>query len=151
MGLEFREVTPSNWKKIKPKVKHDQKRFVSSYTATLARAYVYRNENSVVWAIYRNGEPIGLLMHRDYMNDLGERLCILDQFFIDRNYQGQGFGKEAMKLWLANISKVNKYSAVELCFIEGDKIAESLYKSLGFVRKPEEDDGDELVMHYCLH
>jgi len=69
---------------------------------------------------------------------------------IDKNYQDQGYGKVSMELWLSMIKKENRYSAIELCYIENDYIAEKLYKSLGFIRTPEEDDEDELVMRYEL-
>jgi len=69
---------------------------------------------------------------------------------IDKNYQDQGYGKVSMELWLSMIKKENRYSAIELCYIENDYIAEKLYKSLGFIRTPEEDDEDELIMRYEL-
>ena len=69
---------------------------------------------------------------------------------IDKNYQDQGYGKVSMELWLSMIKKEKGYSAIELCYIEDNYIAEKLYKSLGFIRTPEEDDEDELIMRYEL-
>ncbi len=60
------------------------------------------------------------------------------------------YGKVAMELWLSMIRKKGQYSAIELCYIENDYIAEKLYNSLGFRRKSEDDDGHELVMRYEL-
>ena len=111
---------------------------------------MYRKYHSVVYAIYCDDTPIGLLMQRDHRDDEGNQLCILDQFFIDKDFQGRGYGKAAMESWLANVKKDNRYAAAELCFITGDSVAEKLYESLGFVRKPQKDDGDELVMRYAL-
>ena len=69
---------------------------------------------------------------------------------IDKNFQGQRYGKASMELWLSMIKKENRYNAIGLCYIENDNIAEKLYKNLGFIRIPEEDDEDELVMRYEL-
>ncbi len=150
MSLEFREITPANWREIKPEVKEEQKEFVAPYTTSLARAYVYRKDNSIVFAIYHGKDVVGLLMQRDYLNESGELICILDQFLIDKNFQDQGFGEAVMRLWLAKIKSGNMYRAVELCFIEGAHIAEELYRKLGFTRKIQSDDGNELVMEYIL-
>lgn len=88
-------------------------------------------------------------MQRDY-NFENKLICILDQFMIDGNYQGKGFGKKAMELWLSMIKSYNKYDNIKLCFVEVDIIAEKMYEGLGFIRILEEDDGDKLVMFYKL-
>jgi len=148
--IHLEEITPDNWRKINAlEVKEEQKHFVASNVAILARAFAYRKDNSKVFAIYNNINPIGLIMQRD-LKDENNLICILDQFMIDKNYQGQGYGKVAMELWLSMIRKKGQYSAIELCYIENDYIAEKLYNSLGFRRKSEDDDGHELVMRYEL-
>ena len=95
MSLEFREITPANWREIKPDVKEVQMEFVAPYTTSLARAYVYRKDNSIVFAIYHGKDVVGLLMQRDYLNESGELICILDQFLIDKNFQDQGSVKQS--------------------------------------------------------
>lgn len=146
MKLELKEVTPENWRKVNSlEVKDEQKKFVASNVTILARAYAYRNYNSKVYAVYNEDNPIGLIMQRDYLRD-NKVICILDQFMIDKKYQGKGFGKKTMELWLSMIKNEGKYDSIMLCYIEGNLEAEKMYKKLGFVRCPEEDDGDELVM-----
>lgn len=148
--LEFKEITPENWRIINClQVKDEQKAFVANNTAILARAFAYRMCNSKVFALYIGEEAIGLIMQRDYQSN-GDMICILDQIMIDKNYQGQGYGKAAMRRWIDKIKGEKSYSLIKLCYIEGDIIAEKLYKDIGFIRKFEEDDGDELVMIYKL-
>jgi len=150
MDLELRDVTPDNWRKINSlEVKEEQKGFVASNVTILARAFAYRNYNSKVYVVYNENNPIGLIMQRDYLED-NKVICILDQFMIDKNYQGKGFGREAMELWMSMIKNEGKYDSIMLCYIEGNILAERMYESLGFVRCPEEDDEDELVMVYEL-
>ncbi|WIV12747.1 GNAT family N-acetyltransferase [Proteiniborus sp. MB09-C3] len=150
MEIYFNEVTPDNWRKINSlEVREDQKSFVASNVAILARAYAYRKDNSKVSVIYSNTNPIGLIMQRDFKEE-DKHICILDQFMIDKNYQGKGYGKTSMKLWLSMIRREKRYNAIGLCYKENDYIAKKLYESLGFSRKPEEDDEDELIMRYEL-
>lgn len=150
MILELKEITPDNWRKVNSlEVKKEQKNFVADNVAILARAFAYRKNNSKVHVICVANNPIGLIMQRDFLYN-GKNKCILDQVMIDKDYQGQGYGKLAMEKWIAMIKDEGIYSGIELCYIEGDFIAEKMYKNLGFVRKPEEDDEDELVMIYNI-
>lgn len=150
MSLEFKEVTPNNWRKINSLgVKEDQKKFVASNVAILAKAFAYGVYNSKVYALYIEDSPIGLIMQRDFANN-DNVICILDQVMIDKDYQGKGYGKTAIKQWISKIEYENRYDLIMLCYDENDFIAEKMYKSLGFVRKPEEDDENELVMVYKL-
>ena len=150
MSLEFKEITPNNWRKINSlEVKEDQKKFVASNVAILAKAFAYGVYNSKVYALYIEDSPIGLIMQRDFANN-DNVICILDQVMIDKDYQGKGYGKTAIKQWISKIEYENRYDLIMLCYDENDFIAEKMYKSLGFVRKPEEDDENELVMVYKL-
>ena len=146
MNIQFKDITPENWRIINGlKVKEEQQEYVALNVAIVARAYAYRMDNSKAIAIYNGDIPIGLIMQRDYTND-NKLICILDQFMIDKKWQGKGYGKQAMIKWISEIEKTSIYHSIELCFIDGDVVAEKLYKSLGFVRTPEYDDQDELVM-----
>lgn len=55
-----------------------------------------------------------------------------------------------MEFWISMIKDENKYNNIKLCYIKDDLVAEKMYKYLGFIRKPEEDDEYELVMAYKL-
>lgn len=149
-GIRLVEITPDNWRDIKVEVSCEQKGFVASYVLTLARAYVYRRSGGLVFALYSEESPVGLLMQRDWEDDEGLPVCIPDQFFIDRDYQGRGYGKKAMETWLDNVRKTGRYKAIQLCYKEGDTVAENLYAGLGFIRRPQDDDGDELAMVLLL-
>lgn len=151
MNLEFKEITPDNWRKvISLEAKKEQKRFVAENVGVLARAFAYRKDNSKIHVLYSGDNPIGLIMQRDFFYK-DEVNCILDQFMIDKNYQGQGYGRAAMESWISMIKDENKYNNIKLCYIKDDLVAEKMYKNLGFIRKLEEDDEDELVMAYKLY
>lgn len=147
MELQFEHITPKNWRNLNAlKVKKEQEQWVASNVLILARAYVYREYNSIVYAIYDSNTPVGLLMQRDFINN-GKTLCILDQFMISEQYQGQGYGKLAMKQWITFIEESKKYNSIQLCYKEDDIIAKNLYQSLGFHHTGEIDE-DEITMEY---
>lgn len=150
MSLEFKEITSHNWRRVNSlEVKQDQKQLVASNVAILAKAFAYRVNNSKAYALYIGENPIRLIMQRDFLNN-GNIICILDQVMIDKNYQGKGYGKTAIKQWISKIKYENRYDLIMLCYEEENNIAEKMYKSLGFVREPEADDESELVMVYRL-
>ena len=96
-NIEFKEVTPDNWRIINSlSIKKEQKNFAASNVTILARAFVYRKENAKVFAEYPSDKPIGLIMQRDWI-DGNKIVCIMDQFMIDKKSQGRGLGKAALQ------------------------------------------------------
>lgn len=149
INIHFSPVTPDNWRIFKElKVKREQGKFVASNVTILARAFAFRNFNSCVYAIYNKDVPVGMLMQRDY-EDSDKKICVLDQFMIDKQHQGKGFGKAAMQLWLSMVKSQNKYDSVILCYIQGDEAARNLYSKLGFNHNGEIDE-NEIYMEYNL-
>ena len=149
MDLHFELITPENWRIFNAlHVKKEQEHWVASNIAILARAYAYREHNSIVYAIYNCETPIGLLMQRDYIhNEI--TYCVLDQFMIAEPFQGKGYGKKAMQKWISLIKEDKKHDAIMLCYKEEDMIACHLYQSLGFKHTGEVDE-DEITMEYQL-
>ena len=150
MEINLIDLTPDNWREVNSlKVKPEQQKYVAENVGILARAFAYRSDNSKVHVVSTGDIPIGLIMQRDILLE-NKLICILDQFMIDGRYQGKGFGKKAMEVWLSMIKSDESYDSIDLCFVQGDIIAEKMYESLGFIRIFEDDDEDELVMSYKL-
>lgn len=64
MSLSLKEITPDNWRIINSlKVREEQKRFVASNMAILAKAFAYRKDNSRVYGIYIIEDPIGIIIY----------------------------------------------------------------------------------------
>ncbi|MGM9972443.1 MAG: GNAT family N-acetyltransferase [Clostridiaceae bacterium] len=142
-------ITPDNWRIFNGlKVKENQQSYVPSNVVILARAFAYREYNSRVYPIYKGDTPIGLLMQRDYKED-DRLLCILEEFMIAEQYQGKGYGKAAISLWLSKIKDEKKYDAIILCYIEGNERARDFYLRMGFKHTGVIDE-DEVVMEYNL-
>jgi diamine N-acetyltransferase len=149
MSIHFRAITRYNWSMLTGlKVNADQEKFVFSNVTILAKAFAFRNDNSRVFAIYNEDIPVGMLMQRDFIKE--EKLtCLLDQFMIAEQYQGKGFGKAAMQLWLSMIKKEEKYESIILCYKEGNVTTRNLYLRLGFHHTGVVYD-DEIIMEYDL-
>ena len=69
------------------------------------------------------------------MRDLDEEPACYDlqQFMIDRRFQGRGYGTEALRLILSALEAERKYGCVEVCVKRRDTAALRLYEKLGFV------------------
>lgn len=146
MGIKLVSVTPENWRQLSFEVLPEQRDFVANTLLILSRAYVYREQDSKVEIIMLNETPIGLIS-KWVFDDGGTKRCILDQFLVDKDFQGKGYGKEALSLW---ISQQKGYTSIDLCYKEAAVSAKRLYDQMGFVRMPELDDEDEWVMRLNL-
>lgn len=148
MSIRFDTITPDNWRIFTNlQVKEDQKKFVLSNEGILARAFAFREYNSQVHAIYNEDKAIGMLMQYDYK--VNEKLsCVLNEFMIAKEYQGNGYSKLALELWLSMIKNQKQYDSIILTFIEGNEIAYKLYLEMGF--SVVEQDENEIIMEYGL-
>ena len=138
-------ITPDNWR-LGLSVREDQRNFVADSAGILARAYAYRESRSRAFVIYDDDVPVGMALYYDFEE---ERKYNFSQFFIDRRYQGKGFGLKASSLILQMMKDDGKYDRAVLCYIEGDDAARNLYEKLGF-RHTGEAYEDEIIMEIKL-
>ncbi len=111
-------------------VKEHQKRFLDSAPGIIAREEIYRDCNGRVYVIENDGEAIGLALVKEFTEEpLGYDL---QQFMIDGRYQGRGYGSEALKLILEELSEERHYDRVEVCVKKDDREAIGLYLKNGF-------------------
>lgn len=111
-------------------VKEHQKGFLDSAPGIIAREETYRDCNGRVYVIEIDGEPVGLALVREFTEEpLGYDL---QQFMIDGRYQGRGYGSEALKLILEELSEEGHYDHVEVCVNKADEEAIGLYIKNGF-------------------
>lgn len=133
------ELNEENWPDFAGlSVDESQKTFLASNIGIIARGYVYRNSRAKVIGIVSDGVPVGLAMVRD-IDD--EPACYeLQQFMIDKNFQGQGYGFRALELILAALKAEQKYACVEVCVKREDAQAIHVYEKAGFVDSGYIDD-----------
>lgn len=129
--IRLTEITEENWLTAASlSVKEEQKRFLAPAVGILARGYVYRSCNARVRVIENDGMIVGLALVRDFTDEpLGYDL---QQFMIDRRYQGKGYGTAALRLILDGLREEGHYDHVEVCVNKEDAAAIRLYEKNGF-------------------
>lgn len=140
-------------------VTKEQRNFVASNKDSLADACVrmlHEEKKVFPFGIYLGKKPVGFIMITyDIGEDDGEEpradwflrnSYFIWRFMIDRRYQGNGYGRQAMKLALDFIRTFPAGEA-KYCWLSYEpknEVARKLYLSLGFEEHPEQyDENDE--------
>ena len=147
--VRLAEVTEENWLEAASlSVSEDQKGFLAPAVGILARGYVYRNCGGRVLVIENDGVIVGLALVREFTDEpLGYDL---QQFMIDRRYQGRGYGSAALELILDELRAQGCFDHVEVCVKKADAAAIRLYEKHGFVDSGYEDpDAPDAVNLIC--
>lgn len=154
--LKLKKINRNSIGKIlKLEVFDNQKNFVATNNSSIIEAYIAITENNHVFTfgIYKDDIPIGFLMIGFDVNSDDEGAPRIAKgnyniwrLMIDKKFQGQGFGKEAMDLALEFVNTFPCGTA-KYCWLSyecDNEVARQLYKSVGFV-ETDEKDGDEIV------
>ncbi|KRN57853.1 GNAT family N-acetyltransferase [Carnobacterium divergens] len=83
-----------------------------------------------------------------YIEDTDEQCYTIWHFFIDKTYQGKGYGKEAIKRVIDLIEKEPplKTNKIALTVEDENTVAKKLYESVGFYDTNERDEDNEIIM-----
>ena len=133
--INLKEITSKNYEEcLELQVDDNQKQFVATNTESLADAWVYY-KTARPFAIYNDDTMVGFVM-------IDIKSNYLWRFMIDKKYQGQGYGKEAMKKVIEYVKSNFNPIAFSTSVVPDNIIAEKLYNSFGFMPngKYEEDE-----------
>ena len=144
---------------IRLQVTKEQRNFVASNKNSLVHACIEMTDEGkkvFPFGIYLGKKPVGFIMIAyDVGKDDGEEPSAewflrnsyyIWRFMIDRRYQGNGYGRQAMNLALDFIRTFPAGEAKYcwLSFEPRNEVARNLYRSLGFEEHPEQcDENDE--------
>ena len=130
--IKLSEITEKNRSEVAAlEVEDSQKGYLDTAEGILKRGEIYRENNAKVFAICDDETVVGVALVKDFADEpLGYDL---QQFLIDKRFQGRGYGYAALKLILEYLKKDGRYDHVEVCVKEADKPARNLYKKCGFV------------------
>ncbi len=129
--LKLIDVNEQNWMDVrKLSVNETQAGFLDSAVGILARGYAYRARRARVIGIADGETIIGAAL----VKDLAEAPACYDlqQFMIDRQYQGRGFGTAALRMILSELETERKYDCAEVCVRKDDAAALHVYEKVGF-------------------
>ena len=161
------KLQPVSWENydelIALEVHDNQKSFVASNLKSLAQAYVYWANNDynflppIVFGIYDGEVPVGFTTivyeagEGGYESNNGQPRYNLWRFMIDKNHQGKGYGKAAMKEIINYLRTKPKGEAptIYVSYKPDNNATRKLYAGVGFVETGEIDD-DEVVARLTL-
>ena len=126
-------------------VREDQRSYVCSSVVMLARAWLHRRLRPRVFNVYDGETAVGMGM---YLDDPEKNAYDFCQLFIDRRYQGKGYGKAAVGLVLEAMREEGKYPKVSMCYVEGNEASRKLFEQFGFVEVSH--PWDEIFMERML-
>ena len=154
--IRFEKVNAKNvWDLMELKVSPEQKDFVVENTVSIIEAYttITAGGHALPFGIYDGAEPVGFLMigygtDDDWKDapEIAHDNYSLWRLMIDSRYQGNGYGREAIRLALEFI-RTFPCGPAEYCYLSyepDNTLARGLYKSFGFTENGEMD-GDEIV------
>lgn len=143
--ITISEYTKKNFQDaLKLDVFNSQKKFVPSILESLAFAYIKPwDECFDPYLLYASDELVGAFYisytpstHDDYW---------IGGFFIDKNYQNRGIGREAFREILTFIK--NKHTnclEIQLTVEQDNVVAQKFYESFGFVSQNELNPDGEI-------
>ncbi len=135
--LSLREVTRENWRAaLDLAVFPEQQRFIADYVpiAAIALAKAYIRPGGLLWlpyAFYTNEEMVGFA-ELAYEPESQDNYWLF-HFFIDHHYQGRGYGKAALRLFLQFIrDHYPQCQSLQLTVHPENARARHLYIDAGF-------------------
>ncbi len=145
--LILQEVTRENWRAALQLAVHpEQQRFIADVVpiAAIALAKAYIRPGGLLWlpyAFYADDEMVGFT-ELAYEPGSADNYWIF-HFFIDRAYQGQGYGKRALRLFLDFITRQHPNCRAICLTVHPENIAaQRLYAQTGFRPTGDERDGE---------
>ena len=119
----------------------EQEDFVNPAGFSIGRAYLNPSDNVPCVICKSDGERIGFIVFRKWS---AAAPGFNWSYFIDRKFQGRGYGKAAARLAIKILRAADPKMPIKLSTEALNIKAQKLYQSVGFI-KTDELDGDDLV------
>ena len=119
----------------------EQEDFVNPAGFSIGRAYLSPSDNVPCVICKADGERIGFIVFRKWS---GGATAFNWSYFIDKKFQGMGYGKAAAKLAIKILRAADPKMPIKLSTGVLNAKAQKLYQTVGFA-KTDELDGDDLV------
>ncbi|MCF6137686.1 GNAT family N-acetyltransferase [Pseudalkalibacillus berkeleyi] len=146
MNVHFKDIDYTNEYLVRNlKLKPGQDQFIESVDECLEEANTYSAWRPV--AIYNDDNIIGFAMYGSFGRN---KDTWIDRIMIDKQYQGKGLGRIAMRKLIKIVSKEYGVNVIYLSIIEENRIADRLYQSMGFEFINERDPNGELIFKYTI-
>lgn len=145
--IELKEINQTNYQAcIKLEISREQKEFVApNWYSLLEDNYEKKRQP---FALYHEEEIVGFIMFSYYPADADYAIDSwwIERLMIDKNYQGKGYGRAALKLALNWFSTTIGADELRLSVVPANDVALKLYHSLGFELTGEEVSGETVLL-----
>lgn len=128
---------------LKLEVNENQAQFLAPNVKSLAECYLYRNEDVVPFAILMDSTVVGFAM---LDLDAEAKDVTIWRIMIDKNYQNQGFGRQAIECLIQWIKLNTPYRRLYIDYILGNDHAKHFYESMGFVAERINEHGEQVLV-----
>lgn len=136
MTIELKPVTKHNYMTVVDlKVHPHQNAFVApNYLSLLEASY---EKDKYPFAVYSAGNVVGFIMCSYYPADDAYPIDSwwLERFMIDKDSQGKGLGRQALRLFLKEFRPHEEVDEIRLGAEPNNELAIKLYESFGFVEE----------------
>lgn len=156
MPISVQPVTKDNWRELaKLKVRDNQTNFVAANVWSIAESqFGYDHPDDGHWdmapyGIYDGDLPVGFLMLGYNLTNPKVQGYVI-RLMVDEQYQGQGYGKSAMKWIFDHYRNDERIRRIGISYEPENDVARKLYASLGFVETGEIDHG-EVIAELQIH
>lgn len=115
--------------------------FVASNALSLVQAQFEKTWTTK--AIEKDGQLIGFTMYGYSKSMDYYELC---RIMIDQKFQGNGYGKEAIKLVIEEMKKIEDCKEIYLSTNPSNKLGKHLYEKIGFINTGKLVDNEEIYV-----
>ena len=145
--IHLEQITEKTFYKVlRLKPLPEQENYIAPNVYSLAEAWLYQDK-ARPFVIMNDETPVGFIM-LEWQE--AEKECSIWRFMIDKNYQKNGFGKQAILQALDMIKSTNKFDIITLSCVETNEVAMKFYKSLGF-KETNIKDEDEIILEMKIN
>jgi len=142
--ISFREIDENNYDDVlKVSLFEHQVGFIETVKECLDEAAETKEWCPV--GIYNENQLIGFAMYGAFSK---HKYTWIDRIMIDKDYQGKGYGKEAMLKLIDIVTDKYQVDDVYLSLYDDNKVARQLYERIGFHYINEKDKNGELIFKY---
>ena len=129
-NVKLVELNEENWYDCcQLELKEEQKTYLEPNAISIAQS---KFETTLkTYAIYLEEKIVGFSMYNSAKEELDGYWIY--RIMVDKNYQGEGIGKEAVNLMISEMSKLPNAEKIIVGYNPKNLGAHNLYSSLGFV------------------
>jgi diamine N-acetyltransferase len=147
--VTLREITESNLEAVLALgVPPTQERFVGTVADALRDAREIPEAKAWFRAVCADDEPVGFVMLSWNVTPDPPRIIgpwFLWKLLVDEHRQGEGFGREAVRL-VSKVASANGAEELLTSCVPGEDGPESFWRRMGFVRTGDYDENGEPIL-----